>query len=99
MVAALRWVLVRECWRHTPDIATLSRRAGIPYEALRHFMTDPQEKHMLGPVNEEKLCRALGHDSGFYRDLVRRFLQRQRGRACAPPSPKKMPPRPVGLPY
>ncbi|MBE7495755.1 MAG: hypothetical protein HS117_12465 [Verrucomicrobiaceae bacterium] len=37
LVAALRWVLVRECWRHTPDIATLSRRAGIPYEAPRRI--------------------------------------------------------------
>ncbi|MBE7498462.1 MAG: hypothetical protein HS117_26285 [Verrucomicrobiaceae bacterium] len=37
MVALLRWVLVRECWRHTPDIATLSRRAGIPYEVPRRI--------------------------------------------------------------
>ncbi len=76
----LRDVLVRESWRHSPNTAYLADKAGIPYEVLRHFMTDPLDKHMLCPVNEEKLGRVLGHDSGFYRDVVRRWFRRQRKR-------------------
>lgn len=78
MAQRLRHLLVRETLRHSPDLAWMHRQANIPYETLRHFMEDPRDKHQLCTVNEEKLARALGHDSAFYRMLVRRSFRYQR---------------------
>ena len=68
-VLRLRRIYVHFCSLLSPSVATLSRLSGVPYETLRHFLDD--ETHLLCLVNEEKLARALGHTSEYYRMLVR----------------------------
>ena len=76
-VALLRQAYVHDCELVAPSIAWMSRRSGVPYETLRHFLNDADAKHLLCPVNEEKLARALGHSSEHYRAFVRRWLRRK----------------------
>jgi hypothetical protein len=67
---------LRELYIHlvtvcSPNIRQMSQISGVPFETLRHFVTD--FKHKLCAVNEEKLARGLGHDGAFFRRVVQRF--------------------------
>jgi len=70
-VQTLHQLYRRECDLFCPSVAWLAREADIPYETLRHFLTDSE--HMLCPVNEEKLARALGRSSSYFRRVVERW--------------------------
>ncbi len=59
---------------YCPSVAWLAKQADIPYETLRHFLKDPT--HMLCPVNEEKMARALGRSSSYFRRVVERWKRR-----------------------
>lgn len=72
-IGRLRVLYVHLARRCSPSVALLSRASQLPYESLRHFLED--DKHVLCPVNEEKLARALGHDGVFFRWVVRRHAR------------------------
>ena len=61
----------REFLLFCPSVAWLARESGVPYETLRHFLTDSQ--HMLCPVNEEKVARAMGRNTGYFYRVVERW--------------------------
>ncbi len=70
-VLNLRLLYRRECDLRAPSICWLHRKSDVPYETLRGFLKG--DILMLCAVNEEKLARALGHHSSFFRRLLDRW--------------------------
>lgn len=68
LAARLRSLYVEVARRGFRSVSSLSRASKVPYETLRHYLES--DKHQLTPANEEKLARALGFRSAFFRWLI-----------------------------